>query len=522
MKRETLDSRSGAPTIRVDGIFLHSRYDPLREASRHAEQLNLTARTPRAVVVIGEGIPYLSNIIAAQHAGVVVCAAVLGAVSSEYEHEHEVVQVDATSLNPGDLRRWLRSRLSPLDAAALELVTWEPARRLAPAVIANAEEEVLEVVKNASAEIATIGSFGRRWLSNSIRSAIQVGHRWDIPSSGTTATLATSGPSLERLLPTGREAFPGILAATSSAWKSLKAFGIDPEVVVHTDGGYWASRYLKPMFDCYLTARPVVAMPAHAAVPGAILRSPDTAPFSFLSTGWLGEQLHADFREWQRVPEAPTVTATALHLLHGLFPEGQIYLAGLDLISRGLLSHARPHPNDLLFATWAHRLRPELSIRAERILGATVTTQTWADDVIGYRSPALEAFLPEINRILATHRTTGSVASLGKTEKEALPQSRSDQQHLMPAQTAPCASPVQRKRPSRADRVDHVRRILRTWRGAAVVGPWDENQREILFHLAPVEVLQTLRGELDGEVAAASARTTLDTLTAMTERISLQ
>lgn len=510
MKRERIDSRSGHPTIRVDGVFLHSRYDPRREASRHAERLNLTARTPRAVVVIGEGIPYLSTIIAAGHAGVPVCAAMIGPIA--HEHEQEVAQIDVTSLNPGDLRRWLRSRLCLLDAAGLELVTWEPARRLAPALIANAEEEVLEVVKNASAEIATIGSFGRRWLSNSIRSAIQVGHRWDLLSSGTTATLATSGPSLERLLPAGRDGFPGVLTATSSAWKTLTAFGIAPEVVVHTDGGYWAARYLKPLLDRNFASRPVVALPAHAAVPGAILRSADAAPFSFLSTGWLGERFHADARDWYRVPEAPTVTATALHLLHGLFPEGRIYLAGLDLMSRGLLSHARPHPNDDLFAIWAHRLRPDLSIRAERVLGATVTAQTWTDGVIGYRSPALEAFLPEIDRILAVHRTAGSVASLGEEEPDSAPWGH----------PTPSAAAVKRQRPSRADRVDHVRQILRTWRSTAVPGPWDENQREILFHLAPVEVLQTLRGQLDAKVAAESAQMTLDTLEGLTERISPQ
>lgn len=509
----------------MDGVFLHSRYDPLREAHRHLESLDLTSRTPRTVVVIGEGIPYLSEAISARYPDVAVFAVLLGPIS----HDHRVVQIDLTSLEDGDLRRWVRRTLSPLDAGALELVTWEPGRRVAPKLIAAAQQETLEVVRNASAEIATIGSFGRRWLANAIRSAILVDHRRQLPRSGTTATLATSGPSLERLRTGGRTAFPGMLAVTSSAWSTLTACDIVPEMVVHTDGGYWATRYLRPFSSYGGTRRPVVAMPAHAAVPDALVRSPDIQPFSFLSTGWLGEQLHTDVDEWYPVPEAPTVTATALHVLHHLLPHGKIYLAGLDLMSRGLLDHARPHPNDRLIATGAHRLRPELAIRAERILRSPVTLHAWTDSVVGYQSPAMEAFLPEIDRIVALHRTSGSVAWLGADDvtptAHSRPQSVQDEERWYgrpSPSVAPPSNPALREhsRPPRTQRIAHARRVLRLWRTAAVDGTWDTEQREILFHLAPVEVLKALRGELDTRAVATSAKAGLDLLEQVVEKIS--
>lgn len=530
--RERISSRSGAPTLRVDGVFLHSRYDPRREAHRHLSTLNLTARAPRAVVVIGEGIPYLSEEIASQFPEMSVFAALLGESSQDFQ----VPQIDLTNLPAGGLRRWLRSHVAPLDAAAIELVPWEAGRRLAPELVAQAERETLEVVQNASAELATIGSFGRRWLANALRSAILVDERWEIPCPGMTATLATSGPSLEQLLPAGRSGFPGMLTSTSSAWFTLSQFNITPEMVVHTDGGYWATRYLQSAHIYRDHRAPVVAMPAHAAVPMSLLRSAHRQRFGFLSTGWLGEALHVDQSEWRRVPDAPTVTATALQLLHGLRPTGRIYVAGLDLMSRGVVGHARPHPNDRVIATAAHRLRPEISIRAERTLAGTAMREEWWDGVVGYRSPALEAFLPEIDRILTLHRNSGSIESVPKpaaTDRETgnaggVPSSASAASAASAALSSPPASsaspasspPRNHQRAPRSERIHHARRVLNTWRTAAAAGPWDNAQREILFHVAPVEVLQTLRGERDQADVAAAAHVGLDMLAELLDRIS--
>jgi len=301
-----------------------------------------------------------------------------------------------------------------------------------------------------------------------------------------------------------------MLATTSSAWGTLQRFGITPEVVVHTDGGFWATRYLNPYVGIHRDPFPIVAITASAAVPDALLRSSHDRSFCFLATGALADQLHADNKEWQPVPEAPTVTATALHMLHRIAPHSHLYLAGVDLVSRGVISHARPHPNDRLIASWAHRLRPELSIRAERTFHPVPTAHRLADGVVGYRSPALQAFLPEINRVLELHRTSGAVASLISAAAD-----RSG-----PAPTLRRGAGRMVHRPPRRERIAHVHHVVRQWRELAVEGSWSTDQREILFHLAPVEVLQTLRGELDQKEAIAAAHSGLEVIQRMAERIS--
>ncbi|MFW5695001.1 MAG: 6-hydroxymethylpterin diphosphokinase MptE-like protein [Alkalispirochaeta sp.] len=515
MKREQITSRSGAITVRMAGVFLHSRYDPQREANRHVDTLGLSERNPRAIVVVGEGIPYLSAAIAERYPNLPVLAVVIGPVS----HDHYVSHIDATALNAGDVRHWLRRQLSSLDAAALELVTWEPGRRAAPHVVAGAEQEVLEVVRDASSEIATIGSFGRRWLTNAIRSAILIDSRWDLPPSQPAATLATSGPSLERLLPDGRAAFPGMLTATSSAWSTLARHGIAPDIVVHTDGGFWAARYLSSPAGADQSSSPPLAITSHAAIPDTLLRSSHRQPFSFLATGGLGDQLHPDHSEWLPVFEAPTVTVTAIHMLHRISPDSHIYLAGVDLASRGLRGHARPHPNDRLLATWAHRLRPELSIRAERTIGPEAVPYQWEDGVVGFRSRALEMFRPELERAITRHRSSGTVASLGAAAELAVGDPRSSGDPSTPPPGA-YRSPRKIPRPSRHTRTSHVQHVLHQWRERTVEGTWDAAQREMLLYLAPVELLQVLRGELDQKRVVGAAHAMLDDMHRVADWIS--
>ncbi len=508
MTRELVPSRSGAQTLRLNGVYLHSRYDPRREADRHREKLTLSPGKTRVVVVIGEGLPYLSNAIATNYPELTVLAALLGPVSADYLGP----QLDLTMLSTGGLSRWMRSVLPPLDLATLELVTWEAGRRAAPGIVAAAQQEVLDAVRTASAEIATIGSFGRRWLTNSVRSAVLIDDRREITVPEGDVTLATSGPSLERLLTAGRAAFPGLLATTSSAWAALRSYGISPEIVVHTDGGYWAARYLTPHAPSPYGTPATVAITASAAVPYALLQSSYGQFFGFLATGSLADQLHADHEAWQPVPEAPTVTATALYMVHRTSPQSNLYLAGVDLVSRGLVSHARPHPNDRLIAAWAHRLRPELSIRAERTFRPSPYAHRLADGVVGYRSPALHAFLPEINRILALHQASGAVASLiaGGADR-----SRS----LSPSESRARIGRMT-PRPPRSERIAHIHRVLRGWREMAESGSWSTDQREILFHLAPIEVLQALRGEEDQKAAVAAAHTGIEVIQRVVQRIS--
>ncbi|HTP59639.1 MAG TPA: DUF115 domain-containing protein, partial [Spirochaetia bacterium] len=63
---EVFTSRSGSPSIRVQGISLHSPYDPEKEAQRFAAGA-LGTDSPSTVVILGETLEYASRWILETH-----------------------------------------------------------------------------------------------------------------------------------------------------------------------------------------------------------------------------------------------------------------------------------------------------------------------------------------------------------------------------------------------------------------------------------------------------------------------
>ncbi|HKK47928.1 MAG TPA: hypothetical protein VJ932_02455, partial [Alkalispirochaeta sp.] len=119
------------------------------------------------------------------------------------------------------------------------------------------------------------------------------------------------------------------------------------------------------------------------------------------------------------------------------------------------------------------------------------------------------------------HHTSGAVASLLPTP----PDDRGGASRAPNPGPAGARSEAPRvgrltQRPPRGERVAHIRRVVGQWREQAVEGRWDTAQRDVLFHLAPVEVLQALRGERDQKAVIAAAHTGLDVIQQVVERIS--
>lgn len=498
MKREAVDGRHGHPTVLLDGIALHSRYDPRHEAQRFLQQRPLAAQT-RTVVIVGEGLPYLSRAIAEHYPATDIVALGIGPAAASLPDR--LVWVDLLDHSETALRTGLRSRLDPLAVTTLELLTWEPARRAAPDLVAAAERAVRAAVGDLRAELATLGSFGPRWLRNSLLNAILPDRRADLRLTGQRAMLATSGPSLTAAL--GRRPADEPVLATSSAWHTLRVHGVRPSLLVHTDGGFWARRYLdetdrQPGMPVLMPARAVVRpRDARAILP------------VFLATGWMGEVLHADREDWMRGSEQPSVALTLIHAIFRLHPILSAQLAGFDLLSRSLRSHAHPHPNDRYVARRSQRIAPLESSWARRSIAGDTTVRAWSDGVPGYRTPALEAFEPELAAALTAARSRGNVWL--PPQPVALPEDATDRAERGTAQGPPLSVNARtRVRPPRAERSGHARRKLDEWweqcGDPAGVSP------ELLLHLAPLELLAWRRGDAEPATVSAQARSVLERL----------
>src|SRR5208282_3958810 len=139
---ELFTARSGAPSVKVDGVAMHSPYDPAREAERFVQE-SLGDENPSTVIVLGECVGHIVRAVARLKPG----ASLLAAVYS-----------------PGI------AQAAPVQGVR----TWHPAARAFPEVSRAANEAVRQVVQELNGSFVTTVASGRRWLRNSLANFVHI------------------------------------------------------------------------------------------------------------------------------------------------------------------------------------------------------------------------------------------------------------------------------------------------------------------------------------------------------------
>src|SRR5208282_3378561 len=158
---ELFTARSGAPSVKVDGVAMHSPYDPAREAERFVQE-SLGDENPSTVIVLGECVGHIVRAVARLKPG----ASLLAAVYSPGIAQAAPVQ-GVRTWHPGargTFSDFLRGNLGELQIEGLRVMEWQPAARAFPEVSRAANEAVRQVVQELNGSFVTTVASGRRWL----------------------------------------------------------------------------------------------------------------------------------------------------------------------------------------------------------------------------------------------------------------------------------------------------------------------------------------------------------------------
>jgi len=350
-------SRSGLPCCRIGSTSLHSSYDPEREADRYLDGA-VAARTPSCFILSGPCIDYLSRAIRRRFGEALVIS-----IQHDVRFHDCPVQVSAgrgadAVWYPGQAlsREAFLEACLPEDAlGGVAFLEWPPATRAYPAEAELTREAVKSVLDRLASSNATLKTYGRLWIRNACRNVLLIDSPLLAapgPVTRKPIVVAAAGPSLvealEALRPF-RERF--FLLAVSSALLACRAAGFEPDLVVASDGGYWSRLHLYP-----LAARGAgLAMPLTASPLPAV---PSSTPFLVLVQGNFPEpELAPIAGGGLPLPGHGTVSGTALHLAARL-SSGPLVVAGMDLASRDIVSHAWPHGFDTVTREAQTRLMP--------------------------------------------------------------------------------------------------------------------------------------------------------------------
>ena len=358
---ELFTARSGATSVKVDGVAMHSPYDPVREADRFAREA-IGDEPPATVVVLGECAGHITEAV----------ARLLARRSPPCRR-----------LLPGNRPGSAASRCTRVASGRPALVRGipaEPSRRAADRGAADRRvaprgeciprrfegRERGRPASRAGAERKLHHHRGRRPPM-----AAQQPGELPAPAECRLRTPVRAGPPHRHRCSravTGRRRDP-FLRKSAPRWSSgpcpsscvfLKESGLLPDLVVMTDPGFYSMHHL------HFAPPPCpVAMPLSAARGAWDLPwgTPQGVPVFLLGQPVIFEKalLDAAGVSAPMIPPRGTVAATAIELALAA-TSGPVIVAGLDMCSRDLLMHARPSAFDRLLLLQASRLQPHTSL----------------------------------------------------------------------------------------------------------------------------------------------------------------
>jgi hypothetical protein len=338
---------------------LHSRYNPQGEAERYIDSLNLP-QDIRFFILIEPGRCYLAPVLRKKNAHARVIALHVEKPAEPYPDENTPDAVWFPEAGTA-LQDFLEKEIPDTLAGEIRVVQWRPATKLFPKACLKLLTGTAEFIKRGDANARTAQAFGRRWFINFFRNVnllcnvVVPGAPFDAP-----VVVAGAGPSLEDALPRIRQHranAPLVVLAVSSAVPALRAGGVEPDLILATDGGGWALLHLGECVrghhdKTYYAAALTAALPSQCA----------RLPLLAVSDGslWQNLVLRALGVPFLALPERGTVSAAAVDLALAL-STGAVFIAGLDLAHRGIRTHARPYSFDRLWDEAAGRFTPVYS-----------------------------------------------------------------------------------------------------------------------------------------------------------------
>jgi hypothetical protein len=522
---EMRTSRSGLPTARLRGSYLHSPYDPEAEASRFVQE-RLKGESPATILLLGAELGHARAALRRLHPRA-------GLLAVFYDPEVQARAIDRpgpeASWRPGQgpLLEFLRRSVDELHVEGLVVLEWPPSARIYPEVSLAAQRQVAQFLRERRGSLGTTAALGRRWLGNSFRNYLGL-QRILAPvpeTEGRPVLIAASGPTLQHGLSAVLDLRDRLaLWCLPSALACLLEHGLIPDLVVSSDASYYAAAHLQPLARSPAAlAMPLSACPGAWAYPGGTLLLRQDTPYE-------EALLAAAAYPAPRVLPQGTVAATALELALQS-TGGPVILAGLDFCYLDLSGHARPSLFDLLLLSQARRTSPfdhqtfqMAGEQAPRRLAAPPARSGLAlDTYAGWFAALPEQQSSRLYRLNPSPVELGAIRSL---DGSGLKRLLDDQPSAKRAK--PRAAPLYSGYPDRSTRRLQALSLLGGWRQACAVflsGPLefleDRQFASLVYHfdaagVAEILRLRRLRG---GKAAAERAADLLERLARFLARL---
>ena len=378
---------------------LHSIYNPNREADIILDN-QIGDTVPSAIIIVEPGAGYITHRARQRYSSTPILAIHIDDslyTRCRWRADDAWYPSSARTLEEV-CETFIGAALSPRIAVVILPVI----RRIAPQETEDFQRRLSAVIQRVRANMATVGSFGKNWISNSIVNFLSIERLYPLPHGSATVCIVGSGPSVEGQIETLSRLRDIIsIWALPSVLPLLLQRGIIPQVVVTTDGGYWASWHYRS-----LGARALRwAMPLTAARGLYRVRH----SISLFQQGFALEQelVKRLAPGTPYLPPCGTVAGSALSLAKARGATA-IILVGVDLSFLNGKLHCRPHSFERFYNSATHRTAPAGDTECRRWLAGERTPDP------SVRIETRHALYREMLRsLVAPWRTECSVGVMG-------------------------------------------------------------------------------------------------------------
>ena len=350
MKLQFSKAKDGTQTFSADGVFFHSTYSPYKEAERFIQGVNFLFE-PKIVFFIEPGLSYCKEVLKKKYPQCqTACIRLFNQkLGDEANWDYLIHPVDYQQLKTYLINNFGEEKL-------LSSTIVFP--KITENIFFNEVQQIVNEYKSALEDSKTLlvtrQFFEKKWLINSctflkyINNIIKPDFKTELP-----VVICASGPSLEQSISIIKQYRNKVfILCLSSALSVLIKHSIIPDLLLSTDGGYWAGEHLK-----YLKQNPGIplAAPCEAFIPKEILQNNPILALRYNDdNSFICSSIFVLSKiPFQNALRNPTVSGTGLFLAKNI-TSNNIFFCGLDLSSSNSFQHSQPNElekNNLIFDT---------------------------------------------------------------------------------------------------------------------------------------------------------------------------
>ena len=344
------NAKNGQETCSINNINIHSSYNPEKEAERFVNLIEATIN-PSIIFITEPGFSYCAKYLRQRFPNSKLIAIRYTNLFNKYDNQWDLCLYFCEITNENELKTKFYELFSDEEICSAIFLSWQPSSK----VFVENESIVWKLIKDIVIKSRTVlftrSYFSSRWMLNQINFCKHLKTIYSIKKGTCNIAITASGPSLKSSLPyikQNRKNF--FLIAVSSSIVTLINSQIIPDLIITTDGGWWAKKHL----ECFKEFNIPIAIPCEANIQKEYFSTQKIIPLSY-SDGIDSKLLQTC--NIQAIPAVRngTVSGTALDLALSI-TKGKIYFFGLDLSTTKGFQHSQPNMLETFNAPFDYKI----------------------------------------------------------------------------------------------------------------------------------------------------------------------